>query len=303
MNNVIRRLMFIGNSRNMFSIKFILIKMNIKKQLGKILIALFVVTSILATANASDTATLDAKTVYGKMLSTRKSVETYSATQTLTTPAGTEKCRIIEMTDRNGDLFQRQESGTSIIIQSGKEKWMMFGNSAIKISYQTSLNHDFAKKNGDENKYKGLKNDPKKYSISEIIYENTPCYCVNIAYSDEYVNTITKMLDASNIVKNAKDFVPKEFRHYIQKNNYLLRGVEIYNIQGAKISETSYTNIKINEPLSMTLFEIPKNCKKYEVKSDSEMKILLKKIQDATIVSPEEAENALEKEKEWNNRH
>jgi len=244
-------------------------------------------TTISSPLVGQDYAPLNGKRIYDQMITSEKAFKSYSVTELFISISGrcsTEKK--YKMIDTNGTKLQRIEFPGQVIIDIGNEKWVLIRTSAINCSeYQYAGLHEEENNGKTSPLDKSLENDLKKYPVSDIIYDKTPCYLVKIIYSDETVDGINEklkeILKEENMTNSTPlDLAPKERLYYIQKSNYVLRAEETYNKNGMRISGRYYSDVKIDEQLPHFLFIIPDNYTKYKVRSDKEFQNVLKKIND-----------------------
>ncbi len=115
-------------------------------------------------------------------------------------------------------------------------------------------------------------------SVSETNYDGVPCFVVHQSLD---TGTFGQSLNAaakssargSDLFKNVKpdELVPHSIDYIIGKENRFLYSKTAYGADGASLPSFSYENVRLNEPVEGSLFEIPSTLSKQEFTSQAEM--------------------------------
>lgn len=246
-------------------------------------IAILILLSLVAIhAEEASSSTLNGKAIIEKMSALRKEFKSYSFISKVLGSTELRKYTLdeknFEQTNPDGTVFERTEDlqAGPITIRNSSGMWKLFTNKNIAINCEYANPSPKDKKNPNSTNNNAIPDD-STYTASEITYENTPCYLVTVNFSNERIEKVTNILKKIDPSMTSRSPMIYSLLFYIRKSDYILCAQEDRDKEGNVFHATYYSDVKFNEPLPASLFEIPKDYTTYEPKSDDEFQTALRK--------------------------
>jgi outer membrane lipoprotein-sorting protein len=213
-----------------------------------------------------------AKAILEKASETVMKMKGFSCKTVQTSPKGDET--ITNITQRNnpdGTVFMRMDmigqkedkSDSMLFISNNDGYWYVIGNTAIKMTYLNKMQVDAMSNIGQIPKI----GEDTQYSIKDGKINDIACFVVTGNISNEQLKILADLLlktlpeDMKEMIKNEPvditSGLPLVSKFFVGKKDYFTYSTEQYNKNGVKISQFTYTDVKLNIETGEELFCIP----------------------------------------------
>ena len=230
----------------------------------------------LLVCSGADTPHLTADSVLGAMVKSSATIKSFSAEQYESSPAATRStnpasaCMYFQTNHPDGRVESRVEvrmttgtgaTNSTITIQNGDGLWLLARGRAIKMEF-------FGSQLATLNQSMATMPPPDKNGMSatveQVTFHEIPCYLLTETMDTSLADTTKHFIQNSGLDKvvggtalDINKLFPVKCRYYVGRNDYFLYSVQKFDKDDAKVSELTYSKVKINPVLPENTFSLP----------------------------------------------